>query len=136
MPIEEQVEANIREISSSPTVEEIGPTEPSQAGQSLYAQAEKHPSVLKGTVDINNVFYVTTKGREGPIDKISNSRDDFGECISIDPDRINAIRFGIDPNDGNKRVFEARYSNQMHNSDGGWYPVDNIQDLCQIAHFY
>eukprot|EP01048_Picozoa_sp_COSAG05_P003672 COSAG05_NODE_176_length_14928_cov_75.109717_4_plen_205_part_00 len=36
------------------TNEVFVPTEPSHAGQSLYAQAEKHPSVLEGTVDMSS----------------------------------------------------------------------------------
>ena len=42
----------------------------------------------------------------------------------MDPNRIDAIRFGIDIYDGNKGIFEGRFASEKHNRDGGWYPID------------
>jgi hypothetical protein len=98
----------------------------------LYAKIKKAIDEKPGTVDNTKIVFYTTTTRGGPIDKISNKREDFSEtdtCFMMDPNRIDAIRFGYDLNDGNKGIFEGRFASEKHNRDGGWYPMDDIESL-------
>ena len=77
---------------------------------------------MDGTFDITKAFYYTTSttSRGGPINKMSNLEAELSELdihvLKIDPNRIHAICFGFYTNDSDKDIFEARCSNEKHNT--------------------
>eukprot|EP01049_Picozoa_sp_SAG25_P005772 SAG25_NODE_406_length_8436_cov_11.691976_2_plen_345_part_00 len=96
----------------------------------LIQQLKEHSDFE--SVDPNKIFYYATPDRGATISRISNDRSSFDashrKVVEVDPARIDAIRFGYDPNDGDKEVYEARFVHSKHDEDGGWCPVI-LQDL-------
>jgi hypothetical protein len=81
----------------------------------LMQRVKAHPHFKN--VDTNQIYYYSTTNRGQTISRVSNDKSTFaasdGIVLEIDPNRIDAIRFGYD---GGKGVWEARFVNS-----GGWH---------------
>eukprot|EP01049_Picozoa_sp_SAG25_P001584 SAG25_NODE_73_length_17157_cov_11.762575_9_plen_483_part_00 len=99
-------------------------------GQQLPSAAAAAPAapllvkIREHNVDATKIIYYTTRDRGVTILKASNNKDDFDgseRILELNPNTINAIRYGFD---GQKGVWQARFSNFTHEDHQGWYDVD------------